>query len=141
MASVKIRTSEELIRKLEKLSGEQTDEAAKRAVYVGAGFMAEKVKESLRGVVSEKATGDLEKSLGITPIKLNRDGDWAAKIGFSGYDRKGTSNILKARILESGSSKQRKRPFVSPAVKRWKAETEKRMAQEAETSIDKRLEG
>lgn len=141
MASVKIRTSEELIRKLEKLSGEQADEVAKRAVYVGAGFMAEKVKESLRGVVSEKATGDLEKSLGITAIKLNRDGDWAAKIGFSGYDRKGTSNILKARILESGSSKQRKRPFVSPAAKRWKAETEKRMAQEAETSIDKILEG
>ena len=91
MASVKIRTSEELIRKLEKLSGGQADEVAKRAVYVGAGFMAEKVKESLRSVVSEKATGDLEKSLGITPIKLNRDGDWAAKIGFSGYDRKGTS--------------------------------------------------
>lgn len=141
MASVKIRTSEELIRKLEKLSGEQADEVAKRAVYVGAGFMAEKVKESLRGVVSEKATGDLEKSLGITAIKLNRDGDWAAKIGFSGYDRKGTSNILKARLLESGSSKQRKRPFGSPAVKRWKAETEKRMAQEAETSIVKILEG
>lgn len=141
MASVKIRTSEELIRKLEKLSGEQADEVAKRAVYVGAGFMAEKVKESLRGVVSEKATGDLEKSLGITPIKLNRDGDWAAKIGFSGYDRKGTSNILKARILESGSSKQRKRPFVSTALKRYRKIAQERMKNEAEITIDKILEG
>lgn len=141
MASVKIRTSEELIRKLEKLSGEQADEVAKRAVYVGAGFMAEKVKESLRGVVSEKATGDLEKSLGITPIKLNRDGDWAAKIGFHGYDRKGVSNILKARILESGSSKQRKRPFFSPAVKKYRKIAEERMKNEAEMTIEKYLEG
>lgn len=141
MAGIKIRTSEELIRKLERLSGKDADEVAKRAVYVGAGYMAERVKESLRSVVSENATGDLEKSLGITPIKLNRNGDWAAKIGFSGYDRRGTSNILKARVLESGSSKQQKRPFVSTALKRYRKIAQERMKNEAEITIDKILEG
>lgn len=141
MAGIKIRTSEELIRKLERLSGQDADEVAKRAVYVGAGYMAERVKESLRSVVSENATGDLEKSLGITPIKLNRNGDWAAKIGFSGYDRKGTSNILKARVLESGSSKQQKRPFVSTALKRYRKIAQERMKNEVEITIDKILEG
>ena len=70
MASVKLRTSDALIRQLSQISGEGADEAAKRAIYVGAGYMAERIKESLRGVVSENATGDLEKSLGKLPESL-----------------------------------------------------------------------
>lgn len=141
MASVKLRTSDALIRQLSQISGEGADEAAKRAIYVGAGYMAERIKESLRGVVSENATGDLEDSLGITTIKLNKRGDWSARIGFHGYDRKGVSNILKARVLESGSSKQRKRPFFSPAVKKYRKIAEERMKNEAEMTIEKYLEG
>lgn len=141
MASVKIKPPDDFIRKLNTISGKGIDEVAKRAVYVGAGYMAEKIKESLRSVVSDNATGDLENSLGITTIKLNKSGNWAARVGFSGYDRKGTANILKARILESGSSKQMKRPFFSPAIKKYRKIAEERMKNEAEITLEKYLEG
>ena len=141
MPSVKIRTPDELIRKLDRLSGPAADDIAKRAVYAGAGYMTERIKESLRGVVSERATGDLENSLGISKMSLNKRGDWSAHIGFHGTDRKGTANVLKARILESGSSKQRKRPFFSPAVKKYRKIAEERMKNEAEMTIEKYLEG
>lgn len=139
MAGVTIKTSKDLIRKLSAIEGKGADEAAKRAVYVGAGYMAERIKESLRGVLSPKATGDLENSLGIAPITLNKQNDWGTKIGFSGYDRKGTANALKARVLESGSSKQKKRPFLSPAVKRYRKIAEEKMNNEAEIVIEKHL--
>ena len=141
MASVKIKTSDALIRKLSRLSGAAADDIAKRAVYVGAGYMADRIKENLRGVISDNATGDLENSLGITQIKLNRSGDWSAQIGFHGYGRKGTANVLKARVLESGSSKQRKRPFFSPAIKRYRKIALERMKNEAEMTMEKYLGG
>jgi HK97 gp10 family phage protein len=59
-------------------------------------------------------------SLGITPIRRDSEGDWSAKIGFDGYDKKGVANQLKARVMESGSSKQKKKPFIRPAVNQVK---------------------
>jgi HK97 gp10 family phage protein len=59
-------------------------------------------------------------SLGITPIRRDSEGDWSAKIGFDGYDKKGVPNQLKARVMESGSSKQKKKPFIRPAVNQVK---------------------
>ena len=38
------------------------------------------------------------------------------KLGFDGYDRRGNPNVVKARALESGTSKQQKKPFIRPAV-------------------------
>lgn len=139
MAGTSVKTSKELMKKLSAISGKGADEAAKRAVYVGAGYMAERIKESLRSVVSENATGDLENSLGIAPIQLDNQGNWGTKIGFSGYDRKGVANPLKARILESGSSKQRKRPFLAPAVKKYRKIAEEKMNNEAEIIIESYL--
>lgn len=141
MAGVTIKTSKDLMRKLSAIQGKGADEAAKRAVYVGAGYMAERIKESLRGVLSPNATGDLENSLGIAPITLDKQDNWGTKIGFSGYDRKGTANTLKARILESGSSKQQKRPFLSPAIKKYRKIAEERMNNEAEIILEKYLKG
>ena len=104
----------------------ESDEAAKEAVYVGAGILADEVRKNLKANIEDpasafkrlhqKSTGDLEKGFGITPIKIGRDGNWNAKIGFSGYDSKGVPNQLKARAMESGTTKLRKRPFVRPAL-------------------------
>ena len=89
----------------------QSDEVAKKAIYQGAKVVADKISSGI-----PKDTGDLEKSFGITPIERDKDGNWNAKIGFDGYDSKGVPNQLKARAIESGTSKIQKRPFVRPAV-------------------------
>ena len=59
------------------------------------------------------------------------------KIGFDGYDSKGVPNQIKARVLESGSSRQKKRPFVRPALKATKKEAEDAMAKIVDEEIKK----
>ena len=77
--------------------------------------MTDEVRRRLDGVIKGPSTGALSASLGITKMQESADG-WDVKIGFDGYDAAGVPNVLKARVLESGSSKQQKRPFMRPAV-------------------------
>lgn len=114
MPKITVSGIEEYIDKLEKLGVRGTG-IMKMGVYDGAAVVADQIRENLNSVVSESATGDLAKSLGISEMEVNRK-SVSVNIGFSGYDRKGVANQLKANVLESGSSKQKKRPFFRPAV-------------------------
>lgn len=110
MATISFKKGDDYALKLSRLAA-QSDEVAKKAIYQGAKVVADKISSGI-----PKDTGDLEKSFGITPIERDKDGNWNAKIGFDGYDSKGVPNQLKARAIESGTSKIQKRPFVRPAV-------------------------
>lgn len=107
----------------------QSDEIAKKAIYEGAKVVADKIKSNLEGVLSGNESGDMLASFGVTPIGRDADGNWNAKIGFDGYDSKGVPNQLKARVLESGSSRQQKKPFVRPAVNATKGAAVEKMGQ------------
>lgn len=113
-----IKGLDSTIKMLEQL-GEATVPAAKSALYEGSKILADDITRRLEGnlIGSKYSTGDLLDSFGIAPIRLNQNGTIDTKLGFSGYDRKGVANQLKARAMESGTSKQRKRPFFRPAVK------------------------
>ena len=115
----------------------QSEEIAKKAIYEGAHIIADKIKSNLEGVLSSEATGELVASFGVTPIERDKNGDWNAKIGFDGYDKDGVANQLKARVLESGSSKQKKRPFVRPAVNATKKQVVEKMGQVIDEEIKK----
>lgn len=115
----------------------QSDEIAKKAIFEGAKIVADKVKSNLEGVLSPYATGDLVASFGVTPIEKDASGNWNAKIGFDGYGTDGVANQLKARVLESGSSKQQKRPFVRPAVNATKKQVVDKMGQVIDEEIKK----
>lgn len=127
MASITFKNGSEYALKLSKLSA-GSDEIAKKAIYKAASVVADKIRSNLQGVLSEEATGELVASFGVTPITQDNDGNWNAKIGFDGYDKNGVPNQLKARVLESGSSKQPKRPFVRPAVNATKSQALDEMA-------------
>lgn len=115
MAKIILKTPDEIMVKLKRLEG-RSEEVCKRAVFAGAGVMADQVKSNLQRVTTKGySTGDLSASLGIAPIK-NEGGEINTKIGFDGYDRKGVPNVVKARVLESGSSKQAATPFMRPAI-------------------------
>ena len=127
MARMAFKSGDEFALKLSRLAAD-SDRVAKKAIYAGAKVVADEIKKNLEGVLSPEATGDLVDSFGITPIKQDRDGNWNAKLGFDGYDRNGVPNQLKARALESGTSKQPKRPFVRPAVNRTRKKAQEEMA-------------
>ena len=86
---------------------------------------------------SKYSTGDLEESLGVTPADIDNDGVINSKVGFHGYDRKGVPNVIKARAMESGTSTQRKRPFIRPAINKVKQKVEKAMEEIIDNEINK----
>jgi len=134
MARMAINAGDDFAIMLSKLET-GAEEIAKKAIYAGADVVADQIKSNLKGVLSSEASGDMLESFGVTPIQKDKNGNWNAHIGFDGYDSNGVPNQLKARVLESGSSKQRKRPFVRPAVKSTKAEVIKKMNQVIDESI------
>lgn len=151
MAKMAIKGLDEYMQKLSSL-GAKMPEVAKRAVRAGANPVADEIRKGLEANIKDpayagldpgggifgvkhnygKSTGDLLNSLGVTPPDIDKKGVINCKIGFAGYDRKGVPNALKARAMESGTSRLRKRPFIRPAVNRAK----QRALNEMQKSID-----
>lgn len=142
MATITFKTGDEYALKLSALAAGSA-ETAKRAIYEGAGIVADKIRANLSANLagSSQSTGTLEASLGITPVTMDQHGVWNAKIGFDGYDEKGVPNQLKARVMESGSSKVGKRPFVRPAVNATKNAVQNAMKKVIDEEIEKIMKG
>lgn len=115
MATIRFKVGDEYAQKLSRIE-KYADEIAKKAIAEGAGVIADKVRSNMNAVLSGKSSGDMQNSMGISPPKQDKDGNWNVKIGFDGYDRKGTSNALKATVIEYGKKSQPAKPFVKPAV-------------------------
>lgn len=115
MATITFKKGDDYALKLSKLAA-GSDEIAKKAIYEAAGIVADKIVSNAYKVMSDHGPSEMMQSFGIAPIKQDDNGNWNTKIGFDGYDSRGVPNQLKARVLESGSSRQKKRPFVRPAV-------------------------
>lgn len=117
--------------------GADSVKIAKKVVRAGANPVADEIRKNLIENIRDpayvgkgsgglwgvkpnygKSTGDLLKSLGISPAGVDKHGNVNVKVGFSGYDSKRVPNALKARAMESGTSMLQKRPFIRPAVKK-----------------------
>ncbi len=125
-----ITAIDELIIEMQRL-GDISDEISKRAIYVGAGIVADEIRKNLN---KHRRTGDLVNSLGIAKIKNDGKG-WNTKISVSGYDRHGVANSIKLAALESGTPRQKKTPVVRPAVRAKKEEAEAAMSAVIEQAI------
>ena len=134
MATIRFSGIDAYMERLQRLE-QDSEEILKRAVYDGAAIVADEVRQRLHAVLSPDATGQLESSLGISKIQNNR-GYVNARIGFDGYDSKGVPNQLKANVLESGSTRQPKRPFMRPAVNAARRPAEAKMEQVVEQEIE-----
>lgn len=164
MASISFKTGDEYALKLSRLASGR-EKIARKAIYEAAGIVADKIKGNLIGNLKDPAyvgkgesvwgvknsyltgssakgpTGDLLESFGITPFGRDKDGNWNVKIGFDGYDRRGVPNQLKARVMESGSSTLKKRPFVRPAVNATKKKAVDAMRKVIDEEIEKMMGG
>lgn len=128
MARFAFKAGDEYAIKLSKMDF-NAEEIAKKAIYGAVEIVANKIKSNLEGILSEGATGELVASFGVAPIDKDNQGNWNAKIGFDGYDSHGVANQLKARVLESGTSTKKKKPFVRPALNATKKQAQARMAE------------
>jgi len=136
LAKVKVLAGEDIANVIFELN-EKSVEIAKKVVYAGAEPVADEIRRSLEKNINdssyvgnkkgngekrkrENSKGDLLDSLGIAKPTISANGDITSKVGFDGYDSKGVANKLKARVMESGTSTLKKRPFVRPSVNKAK---------------------
>lgn len=143
MARMTIKGIDEYALKLSNF-GKDAPEIAKKVVLAGANPIADEIRKNLVDNINDpspvsksgdaivkqnyrKSSGDLLNSFGIAPPDVDRNGNTNTHIGFEGYDRNGVPNALKARAMESGTSKLKKRPFVRPAVNKMKEKAIKEM--------------
>ena len=121
MAKIEMKMPEEFLLKLSRL-GEKTDEIIPKVLEAGGEVVLAKVKSNLSSVVGRgtkvksRSTGELERSLGLSPAKQKRDGSgWDIKVGFAEPRSDGGSNAKIANILEYGKHGQPPKPFMKPA--------------------------
>lgn len=144
MARMTIKAPDAISKKLSSL-GNSIDKIGKKVVMAGAAPIADEIRKNLEAnlkdpayagnggvgdfgrVKQNESTGDLLNSFGIAPASVDKNGIINTKIGFSGYDKKGVPNALKARAMESGTSRLKKRPFVRPAVSKARNKSLKAM--------------
>ena len=80
----------------------------------------------------------MEASLGLSPVKADRDGNHNIKIGFSEPRHDGGSNAKLATILEYGKHGQPAKPFLKPAKTSSRAECIRVMTQTLDEEVAKR---
>lgn len=120
MAKAEIKMPEDFLLKVSQLA-EKTDTIIPKVLEAGGNIVLDKVKGNLSSVVGSgtkeksRSTGELERSLGLSPAMQNRDGNWDVKVGFSEPRSDGDSNAKIANILEYGKSGQPPKPFLKPA--------------------------
>lgn len=143
MAKVDIKMPEEFLQKLSRL-GSDFDAVAESVLEAGGEVVLTRVKGNLAGVVGQgtkydsRSTGELEAALGLSPAKLNRDGNHDIKIGFVEPRKDGSSNAKLANILEYGRHGQPAKPFLKPAKTQSKSAAISAMQQKFEEEVEKR---
>ena len=142
MAKVDLKMPDDFLEKISKL-GKQSDEISERVLEAGGEVVLTKVRSTLSSVVGKgtkidsRSTGELEKSLGITKARVDRNGNHNIKIGFAEPRSDGDSNAKIANILEYGRHGQPAKPFLKPAKTSSKSACEAAMKQKLEEEIKK----
>ena len=142
MAKADFKLPDEFLTRLSRL-GKDTDAVAEKVLEAGGKVVLAKVKSNLSSVIGSgtkydsRSTGELEQSLGLSPVKLNREGNNDIKIGFSEPRSDGGSNAKIANILEYGKHGQPAKPFLKPAKSASKAECIRIMEQTLKEEVEK----
>lgn len=143
MAKADFKLPDEFLTKLSQL-GKDMDSVAEKVLEAGGEVVLDKVRSNLSSVIGSgtkydsRSTGELVQSLGLSPVKLNRDGNHDIKVGFSEPRSDGGSNAKLANILEYGKHGQPAKPFLKPAKTASKAVCIRKMEEVLEEEVKKR---
>ena len=108
---------------------------------VGGDIVVSKVKSNLSAVIGSgvkfdsRSTGELERSLGVSPVKIDKYGNSNIKIGFTEPRSDNESNAKIANIIEYGKSGQPAKPFLKPAKSATKTACMNAMKQKLEQEV------
>ena len=86
MAKAMLKMPEDFLMKVSKLES-KTDEILPRVLQSGAGVVEAKVRTNLSAVVGantkveSRSTGELERALGTSLARQDKDGNWNIKVG------------------------------------------------------------
>lgn len=159
MGKMELKGFEEYLKVLECLGG-NVDAVLKKALYKGAGEMADTVRSEINSIAAVpdvenvkaykegrknrlgiKQKKGLIESMGITDFE-KEDGGYSTKIGFDGYNDvktkkypKGQPNVLIARVLESGSTYMEKVPFMRKSLTKGRKKAEEEMRKQVEEEV------
>lgn len=142
MAKAQMMMPENFLDRLSKL-GSQSDAIAEKVLEAGGKVVLAKVQSNLSSVIGRgtkydsRSTGELERSIGLSPAKLDRDGNHNVKIGFVDPRSDGDSNAKIANILEYGKHDQPAKPFLKPAKRASKSACEETMKRAFEEEVGK----
>lgn len=141
MAKATMKLPDDLIEKISKL-GDKTDEICEKALTEGAKVAEKRVRNNLKSVVGKdtyyesRSTGELESSLGVTPVLMDSNGNYNIKIGFDEPRSDDISNAMLANILEYGKAGQAPKPFLKPAKNKAKKECLEKIKSVIESEVD-----
>lgn len=142
MAKAQMMMPEDFLTRLSKL-GDQQDAISEKVLEAGGEVVLSEVQSNLASVVGRdtkydsRSTGELERALGLSTVKLDRNGNHNIKVGFSEPRRDGKSNAMLANILEYGKHGQPAKPFLKPAKSASKAACMEAMKRTFEEEVDK----
>lgn len=137
-----IKLPEEFLERISKL-GSDFDPVAERVLEAGGKVVLDKVRGTLSSVVGKntkypsRSTGELERSIGLSPAKLDRDGNHNIKVGFPEPRSDGGSNAKLANILEYGKHGQPAKPFLKSAKNASKSAAVAAMKQKFDEEVGK----
>lgn len=142
MAKADIQMPEDFLKRLSRL-GDKTDEISEKVLEAGGEVVLTKVKSNLSAVIGSgtafdsRSTGELERSIGLSPVKVDKNGNHDIKIGFAEPRSDGNSNAKIANILEYGKHGQRAKPFLKPAKSASKSAAEEAMIRTFDEEVGK----
>ena len=142
MANVTCKLPDELLEKLSKL-GKKSDEIAEKALKAGGEVLYTEVKKNLHCVIGQgtsfpsRSTGELEDALGISSVKIDKNGNSNIKVGFAEPRKNGKKNTAIAMVLEYGKHGQAPKPFLEPAKRKSKKACMNAMKNVLESELNK----
>lgn len=161
MAKISFKGIDAYAKALDALGRDMKREVIGKAVYAGADIVADAIRTEIATIpvnngfvpkgsvtrgIPEKNKEGLASSLGITPMKVDRDGVYNVKIGFDGYNGnatktwpQGAPNALVARAVERGTSWLEATPFMKRAIAKSKRAAEAAMQKAVEDGIEKSM--
>ncbi|MFT3952779.1 MAG: hypothetical protein QM689_12730 [Oscillospiraceae bacterium] len=165
MAKMTIRAEKDFEIALSRLEA-KSEVIGRKAIYAAANIVTDEIRRNIDALpeepfkklntdmgeefqsVPKNQKKDLQDSLGISGIAVDRDGNLNTKVGFDDYGYyttkkypQGVPNALTARSIESGSSVRQKTPFVRPAVNKTKNAVKAAMSKVIEEETKKIMKG
>ena len=143
MGKVDIKMPDEFLERISKV-GSDFDSIAETVLETGGEMVLARTKSNLSAVIGKgtkyesRSTGELESALGMTTVKMDKQGNHNIKIGFAEPRSDGDSNAKIANIIEYGKHGQPAKPFLKPAKRASKNECITAMQNKFEEEVDKR---